>query len=172
MFKRILSYTLAMGIVFSTISTLSSFAYIEVDNDDSQGFFNYNNGFNTYLTSSSHYRGDSRRNYNDQYANYTYELSGYGQSTNTSMTASMYAYLNDITFTNPSAKYVAYGNSTSFTFGYLNQNTAAGAWNYVGEATIRPLFEYGYTEVLCSGVGVETDGPYRYTGADAVRVYF
>lgn len=71
-----------------------------------------------------------------------------------------------------SARYVAYGNSTSFNFGYLNQNTAAGAWNYVGEATIRPLSDYGYTEVLCSGVGVETAGPYRYTGADAVRVYF
>ena len=88
------------------------------------------------------------------------------------MTASMYAYLNDSTFTNPSARYVAFGNSSTYTFGYLNQHTAAGTWNYIGETTIYPLSSLGYNEVVCSAVGVETAGPYRYTGADAVRVYF
>ncbi|MDE6034830.1 MAG: hypothetical protein K2G36_02860 [Ruminococcus sp.] len=177
MLKKVLSYILAVGLVFSTMSVVTSFAYIEVDNDDSQGFSNTNNGFDTYLTSSSHYRGDSRRNYNSPDANYVYEFNGHGKSTTTSFKVKMYAYLNDATFNNPKAKYVAYGNSTSFLFGCLNQNTAAGTWNYVGEATVKPLTSVGYNSVTCNSVGVETNGIPEYntgynTGADAVRVYF
>lgn len=172
MIKRIISYIAALSIAFAAMTTVNSFAYVEVDNDDSQGYSNFNNGFDTYLSGNSHFRGDARRNYNSTYANYTYEFAGDGKTTKTSFKVKMYAYLNDATFTNPSAKYVAYGNSSSYTFGTLNQDLAAGGWNYVGEATVKPLTQYGYTSVTCNAVGVETNGHSRYTGADGVRVYF
>lgn len=172
MIKRVISYLSALCIAFSAMASFNSFAYLEIDNDDSKGYSNINNGFNTYLSGSSHFRGDARRNYNSEYANYTYEFSGSGKSTTTSFKVKLYAYVNDSTFTNPSAKYVAYGNSSAYTFGTLNQDTAFGGWNYVGEATVKPLTQYGYKSVTCNAVGVGTNGPLRYTGADGVRVYF
>lgn len=143
---------------------------VYVDNDDASGYSNSREGFNETLSSSSYYRGDARRN-GGSAGSYSWYFNGSGKGSTSSFDVSMYAYVNDASFTNTSARYVANGNSTWFTIGYLNQNSAAGGWNYIGRTTVTPLYEYGYNSIAVNSVTLIANSTY-YTGADGIQVLF
>lgn len=143
---------------------------VYVDNDDASGYSNSCEGFNETLSSSSYYRGDARRNGGSS-GSYSWYFNGSGKGSTSSFDVSMYAYVNDASFKNTSSRYVANGNNTWFTIGYLDQNAAYGGWNYIGRTTVTPLYNLGYNSIAVNYVTLIADSTY-YTGADGVQVLF
>ncbi len=143
-----------------------------IDNDDAHGHSNSTNGFSTYFTSSYHYNGDARRQSSSSPSNGLYRWIYKSSFLKTgTINASLKAYLNDYSFTDPSARYyVNYGNTSVVKLvGTINQNTAPGGWNTIGSAYMAPIDSTGRN--VSSFVQLSVSGKSGYnTGADGIQI--
>lgn len=168
---KILASCIGVNVLLCAMMTLNSNA-LYIDNDDSKGYSNSRNGFDTYITSSAYYRNDARTQSSGYTKQYTWNLDHDGKASYTGIDVSLYAYVNDSSFTDPRAKYSALA-SYQCTIGTLNQNTAARGWNYVGKVRLTPLTEVGERTVALYAVQVEPGSSYGYTtAADGVQVIY
>ncbi len=127
---------------------------------ESYGWFNM-----SYVESGNYYNGDARKgrstlstpidgNYGSRYC---------WRCNIPSKSITLYAYLWDVSFTDPKAKYETLSTLSGSTFGRLDQNRASYGWNYVGYAT-------GVTSNLFA-VTSSTNNT-TYLGADAIKVTY
>lgn len=143
-----------------------------IDNDDAHGHSNSSNGFSSYLTSSYHYNGDARRQSSSSPSNglyrWIYKSTFIKSGT---INATVKAYLNDYSFTDPAARYyINYGNTYVVKLaGTLNQNTAPGGWNTIGSISMAPIDSSGRN--VSSYVQLSVSGKSGYnTGADGIQI--
>ena len=170
--NRILSIFAGLTVAVSSVVAISSMADFYIDNDDAHGYSNARiGGFDTYLSGSSHYNGDARREETGKNAEYWWYFEGSGKTSSTSITVTLHAYVNHSTFTDPKANYCVNACSTNFDIGYLDQDSADAGWNYVGRRTVKPLTSIGYNSVTPTGIVVQPSSFNGYnTGADGIRV--
>lgn len=164
-------FSLIITILFNQISVMAATTYT-IDNDDAQGHSNSSVGFSTYLSGTALYRGNARRQPSNSPSNGMYRWT-YSKSFNKSgnIKATLKVYLNDYSFTDPSAKYyVNYGNHFVMKqIGIINQNTAPAGWSTVGTTTMSPIGQnqnhsLEYVELMPSGKSG------YYTGADGIII--
>lgn len=154
-------------------SVIAAFAVTHtIDNDDAHGHSNSTNGFSTYFTSSYHYNGDARKQSSSSPSNGLYRWIYKSSFLKTgTISASLKAYLNDYSFTEPSARYyVNYGNTSVVKLvGSFNQNTAPGGWNTIGSTSMAPIDSSGKN--VSSYVQLSVSGKSGYnTGADGIQI--
>lgn len=75
-------------------------------------------------------------------SNYLWYLDDDRKTSSIGFNVSLYAYVNDSAFTDPSAKYYALASYIK-SVGTLNQNTAPRGWNLVGCVTMSLLISIG-----------------------------
>ncbi|MCM1006946.1 MAG: hypothetical protein NC485_03285 [Ruminococcus flavefaciens] len=168
---KVLASCMGINVLLCTMMSLNSKA-LYIDNDDSKGYSNGRNGFDTYITSSAYYRNDARTQSSGYTKQYSWNLDNDIKVSYTGIDVSLYAYVNDSSFTDPRAKYSAVA-SYQYAIGTLNQNTAARGWNYVGKVRLTPLTAVGEKTVALYGVVLEAGSSYGYTtAADGVQVIF
>lgn len=168
---RILALCMGTNILLCSMMAMNSNA-VYIDNDDSQGYSNGRNGFDTYVTSSAYYRNDARTQSSGYTKQYSWNLGDDRKVSYTGIDVSLYAYVNDSSFTDPRAKYSAVA-SYQYAIGTLNQNTAARGWNYVGKVRLTPLTAVGEKTVALYGVVLAPGSSYGYTtAADGVQIIF
>lgn len=90
-----------------------------------------------YITGSSHYNNDARIALSKTGNLYGWTMHKDGLK---SSNPEIKVYINDARFTCPKAQYVYYaysssGSQTAYLQVQINQNTAAGGWNYIGTAS-------------------------------------
>lgn len=158
----IATIAMPMGII-ANASTYSRL----IDNDptSSSGNSSSNSGF-SYISGGSCYNGDARIASSGNSSSFYHwihpKISLGGVKT---VTVNLQVYLNHANFTDPSAKYTVYKNGASLTVGYINQNTAAGGWNYKSASS------NDFTGLWLVGVSPSGLSGYQ-TGADAVNVTY
>jgi hypothetical protein len=175
-FKKTISSVISLFVALCSITGLPADATtknVYVDNDDSQGHSNGQDGFSTLISGYSHYRYDARTQVTGNSNNvYEWYLNDDMVTSSNSISLYLYAYMNDISFTDPHAKYDALCSYVSTVNSAFNQNTAYGGWNLVGTVSLTPYTAVGENTVTLHGASVR---PYYYSGyttaADGVRFY-
>jgi hypothetical protein len=121
---------------------------------------------NHWTTSSAGYNGNLSVKNSGTYANEYIQrvIDRTGGFTNG--TTSLYVYLNDAAFTNPSARY-DWGLANGYSYqavGYINQYSAPGGWSAVGSWNPGQFIQTYGIEVTTSGTSSV------YTGSDAFEI--
>ena len=178
--KRILSFEFAVMMMLSSKSAITAVAEypnaytdVYIDNDDSTGHSNTKTGFNTYITGSSHYRGDARTQatgYNNKMYNW---LLGYNSLTsNHKIVVQMYVHLSDYSFTDPHAEYSVLCGGIGVVDSDFNQNIAPLGWSYVGSRTFLISDGWGSPTITLHSGSLKSGNVSGYTtGADGIRLY-
>lgn len=171
MFCTILVFILIVS-AFSFSASAASTANFLIDNDTVDSTCKTErDGFGIYVTGSSHYNGDCRRqSSSNKYTWYQWCKKSeaiYSSYYPIYMVAGV--YLNNSMFTDTQAHYYVVQRDGGYLMNILNQNTAPAGWTYfdyiisVNYATPNGFSLYGmYVSPSGTGTG--------YTGADAIRI--
>ena len=174
--KKIICGILIVAIIasFFTFTTSgASKANYKIDNDTVDNtFMNRRSGFDIYVTGSSHYNGDCRRQLSSN-ANAYYEWrkkSDPVYSKDYPIYVTVGVYLNNTRFTDTRAHYHIIQEDDRYLINILDHNTARAGWTYF-DAT----FNWNNTtpnEFTVYGLAVTPSGLGNglYTGADAIHI--
>lgn len=175
--KKVVCFLLAFSLmisVFSFSTSAASSANYIIDNDTVDKTCTVlRDGFGIYVTGSSHYNGDCRRQLSSDSSKY-YEWRKKSQadavySYGYPIYATCGVYLKNSLFTDTQAHYYIVQEDGGYLINIINQNTAPAGWTYfdatinLNYATPTKFSIYGMS-VSPSGIGT------GYTGADAIRI--
>ncbi len=173
--KKLLCTILIMVLTVSAFSfntSAASKAYFVIDNDTVDSTCKTErNGFTVYVTGSSHYNGDCRRQASsNKNAKYSWcKKSEAVHSVYYPIYMAAGVYLNNTKFTDTQAHYYVVQRDGGYLMNILNQKTAPGGWTYfdytiyMNNTTPETYSLYGMS-VSPSGIGS------GYTGADAISI--
>lgn len=175
--KKVLSSLLVCALVIG-VCTFSAYAASTanfiIDNDTVDKTCTvFRDGFDIYVTGSSHYNGDCRRQLSsNKYAYYEWRKKSktdavYSYDAPIYVTAGV--YLRNSLFTDTQAHYYLEQEDGSYLINIINQKTAREGWTYfdatinLNYATPNTFSVYGMS-LSPSGIGS------GYTGADAISI--
>lgn len=172
-FIKIMAICLILNLLIISSNAYDLSVIIDNDTSNTSIFNNHREGFEIYVTGSSHYNSDCRRDYNtEKYNRYYWNLnSSYGNITKyTPINLMVGIYLNNPLFQDTQAGYWLQQKDGGYMMATVNQNTAPVGWSYIYYTVNLNYATPGLYSV--TGISVRASGNGSgYTGADAISLY-